>query len=42
MQRMHQEKPHLILNRSNPESYLEKSFREYIEELGYIKDLSFI
>ena len=42
MQKMHQEKPYIVLNRSNPESYLEKSFREYIEELGYIKDLSFI
>lgn len=42
MQQMHLEKPHLILNRSNPESYLEKSFREYVEQKGYIKNESFI
>lgn len=42
MKQVHLEKPHLILNRSNPESYLEKSFREYIESLGYIKDDTFI
>ena len=39
---MHLEKPYLILNRSNPESYLEKSFREYVEQKGYIKNESFI
>lgn len=42
MKQVHLEKPHLILNRSNPESYLERSFREYIEQKGYIKNDSFI
>lgn len=42
MRKVHEEKPHLILNRSNPESYLEKSFREYIESKGYIKGTTFI
>jgi len=42
MRKVHEEKPHLILNRSNPESYLEKSFREYIENKGYIKGDTFI
>lgn len=42
MRKVHEAKPHLILNRSNPESYLEKSFREYIENKGYIKGDTFI
>lgn len=42
LQKVHDEYPHLILNRSNPESYLEKSFREYIENKGYIKGTTFI
>ena len=33
--------PHVILNRSNPESYLEKSFREFIENNKYIKNENF-
>ena len=41
MKQVHKEHPHLILNRSNPESYLEKSFREYVEQKGYIKNKSF-
>lgn len=41
MKRVHKERPHLILNRSNSESYLEKSFREYIESNGYIKNDSY-
>lgn len=42
LQKVHEEYPDLILNRSNPESYLEKSFREYIESKGYIKGTTFI
>lgn len=42
LQKVHDEYPHLILNRSNPESYLEKSFREYIESKGYVKGTTFI
>lgn len=42
MQQIHKEKPYLILNRSNSESYLEKSFREYVEQKGYIKNKCFI
>ncbi len=41
MQQVHKERPYLILDRSNPESYLEKSFREYIEQKGYIKNETF-
>lgn len=42
MKRIHLEHPHVILNRSNPESYLERSFREFIENLGYVKNDHFI
>lgn len=41
LRNMHKEKPHLILNRSNPESYLEKSFREFIESNGFIKNVNY-
>mgnify|MGYP003590055659 CR=1 FL=1 len=38
MRQVHDLYPNLIHNRSTSESYLEKSFREYIEDNGYIKD----
>lgn len=41
MHRIHINNPHVILNRSNPESYLEKSFREFIENNKYIKNENF-
>ena len=41
IKQIHKEYPNLILNRSNSESYLEKSFREYIESNGYIKNDSY-
>lgn len=35
---MHIKHPYLIHNRSTSESYLERSFREYIESNGYVKN----
>lgn len=41
LSKIHLLHPHVILNRSNPESYLEKSFREFIENNKYIKNENF-